>query len=95
MGLKYGRITITSASKRFGSCNDKGNICLPGTGNFDFYDLFTRYSTKNEMITTFQALLELLKHQYLKFQQDETFGDITLYYNENGGEDIGELAEYN
>ena len=30
-----------------------------------FYDLFTRYSTKNEMITTFQALLELLKHQLL------------------------------
>jgi predicted metal-dependent hydrolase len=28
MGLKYGRITITSASKRFGSCNDKGNICF-------------------------------------------------------------------
>jgi segregation and condensation protein A len=60
-----------------------------------FFDLFTRYSTKNEMITTFQALLELLKHQYLKFEQDETFGDITLFYNENGGEDIGELAEYN
>ena len=27
MGLKYGRITITSAEKRFGSCNSKGNIC--------------------------------------------------------------------
>ena len=60
-----------------------------------FYDLFTRYSTKTEMITTFQALLELLKHQYLKFVQDDTFGDITLYYNEIGGEEIGELSEYN
>ena len=60
-----------------------------------FYDLFTKYSSKTEMITTFQALLELLKHQYLKFIQDETFGDITLYYNENGGEEIGELEEYN
>lgn len=27
MGLKYSRISITSATKRFGSCNDKGNIC--------------------------------------------------------------------
>lgn len=27
MGLKYGRITITSAKKRFGSCSSKGNIC--------------------------------------------------------------------
>ena len=26
MGLKYGRITITSAAKRFGSCSSKGNI---------------------------------------------------------------------
>ena len=26
MDLKYGRITITSAQKRFGSCSDKGNI---------------------------------------------------------------------
>ena len=28
MGLKYGRITITSAQKRFGSCNSNGNICF-------------------------------------------------------------------
>ena len=26
MGLKYGRITITSAQTRFGSCSSKGNI---------------------------------------------------------------------
>ena len=26
MGIKYGRITITSAKKRFGSCSSKGNI---------------------------------------------------------------------
>lgn len=28
MGLKYGRITITSARKRFGSCSSKGNIAF-------------------------------------------------------------------
>lgn len=28
MGLKCGRISITSAKKRFGSCNSKGNICF-------------------------------------------------------------------
>ena len=26
MGVKYGRITITSAKKRFGSCSSQGNI---------------------------------------------------------------------
>ena len=26
MGLKYGRISITSAKTRFGSCNSRGNI---------------------------------------------------------------------
>ena len=28
MGLKYNRITITSARTRFGSCSSKGNICF-------------------------------------------------------------------
>ena len=28
MGLKYNKITITSAKTRFGSCSQKGNICF-------------------------------------------------------------------
>ena len=28
MGLKYSRVTVTSAMKRFGSCNSNGNICF-------------------------------------------------------------------
>ena len=28
MNLKYSRIKITSAKRRFGSCNSKGNICF-------------------------------------------------------------------
>ena len=68
---------------------------LQSRKEMSFFDLFTTHATKTEMITTFQALLELLKHQYLTYLQDDTFGDITLYYNENGGEEIGELEEYN
>ncbi len=60
-----------------------------------FYDLFTGYSTKSEVITTFQALLELLKHQFLTFTQDDTFSDIILTINENGGTQIEDLSEYN
>ena len=28
MGLNYGRVSITSAKRRFGSCSSKGNICF-------------------------------------------------------------------
>ncbi|MBO5926271.1 MAG: segregation/condensation protein A, partial [Clostridia bacterium] len=63
--------------------------------SISFYDLFTGYSTKNEVITTFQALLELLKHQFLTFSQDDTFSDIILTINENGGTQIEDLSEYN
>ncbi len=60
-----------------------------------FSELFTKYSTKQELITTFQAFLELLKHQVLTFEQPNTFGEIYLNYNENGGSDIEDLGEYN
>ena len=60
-----------------------------------FSELFTSYSTKSELITTFQALLELLKHQQLSFEQDSVFGEIIIHYNEEGGTEIEELDEYN
>ncbi len=60
-----------------------------------FFDLFTEYATKSEIITTFQALLELLKLQYLTVDQDATFGDIVLTIREDRSEDIGDLSEYN
>ena len=43
-----------------------------------FAQLFSEYPTVNEVITTFQALLELMKLQYLTAEQTETFGDIAL-----------------
>ena len=60
-----------------------------------FSELFTSYSTKSELITTFQALLELLKHQQLSFEQEGVFGEIIIHYNEEGGTEIEELDEYN
>ena len=61
-----------------------------------FYELFTSYSTRNEIITTFQAVLELLKLQFLKFEQTDTFGDITLILStEQGNINIENIDEYN
>lgn len=46
----------------------------------DFDELFATYST-NEVITTFQALLEMLKFQYLLVEQKDTFGNILIKRN--------------
>ncbi len=60
-----------------------------------FYELFTNFSSRNEIITTFQAVLELLKLQFMKFEQNDTFGDITLLLCDKGEIDIGKIDEYN
>ncbi len=43
-----------------------------------FDELFGEDATKSEVITTFQALLELMKLQFLTARQEEVFGDIYL-----------------
>lgn len=44
-----------------------------------FEDLFDSDYNKSEIITTFQAMLELLKDQFFTAKQDTPFGEITLY----------------
>lgn len=60
-----------------------------------FFELFTKHASKPEIITTFQALLELLKLQYLTVEQNETFDDITITLREDRSEEVGDLSEYN
>ena len=60
-----------------------------------FFDLFGKYSSKPEIITTFQALLELLKLQYLTVEQGGTYDDITITIREDGNDEVGDLSEYN
>ncbi|MCM1545548.1 MAG: segregation/condensation protein A [Clostridiales bacterium] len=47
---------------------------------FNFEELFASFS-RNEVITTFQALLEMLKFQYVLVEQPDTFGNITIKRN--------------
>ncbi|MDE6850123.1 MAG: segregation/condensation protein A [Clostridia bacterium] len=47
---------------------------------FDFDELFVSYS-RNEVITTFQALLEMLKFQFIMVEQPDTFGNIKIKRN--------------
>lgn len=61
-----------------------------------FEDLFAEDATTPEIVTTFQALLELLKHQFVIVEQPELFSKITIKKNPNkGDEEIGEIDEYN
>ena len=58
---------------------------------FSFKDLFeSQVYTKSEVINTFLALLELLKRQYIKVEQNELFDDIEIIKNENISERLTE-----
>jgi len=62
-----------------------------------FEELFDENANVPEIVTTFQALLELLKHQFIIVEQEELFSTITIKKNPNRSEDeeIGEIDEYN
>ncbi len=66
---------------------EQGDVC--------FEDLFSQHAGKSEIITTFQALLELLKHQFVKAEQADTFGRIVIRYNPDHGEEgsFGDFEE--
>lgn len=63
----------------------------------NFEDLFEPRAPKSEIVATFQALLELLKHQYLTVEQDGLFTPITIRKNNEKQEDddLGDIDEYN
>lgn len=63
----------------------------------DFEELFTKDFTKSEIITTFQAMLELLKHQFLRVEQNSAFGAIKIQLNPDRDKEatLGEIDEYN
>ena len=65
--------------------------------NIAFEQLFSKDFTKPEIVTTFQAMLELLKYQYLRVRQDGAFGEITIMLNPDRSEEVslGEIDEYN
>ena len=50
---------------------------------FKFNELFEEDYSKSEIINTFLALLELLKGQFVKVEQDATFGSIEIFKRED------------
>ena len=70
---------------------------LESRDEIEFEELFTKDYTKSEIITTFQAMLELLKHQFLRVEQSTVFGTIKIYLNPDRDKEVslGEIDEYN
>ena len=60
-----------------------------------FFELFSSEAMRSEIITTFQAMLELLKLQYIFCEQKSVYDDITITLNPDRSEEIGEIDEYN
>ena len=68
---------------------------LQTCNELEFDSLFHSASSRREIITTFQALLEMLKYQYIIINQTELYGKITIKQNENKREglEVGEFEE--
>ena len=62
-----------------------------------FEELFSADYTKAEIVTTFQAMVELLKMQFLCVRQEEAFGEIIISLNPDRKEEVpfGSIDEYN
>jgi segregation and condensation protein A len=58
-----------------------------------FFELFERDYSRSEIINTFLALLELLKLQLVRAEQNGVYEDITITYNETAAElNAGDIA---
>lgn len=68
-----------TVEERVGQIKDVFNNCEKIT----FYDLIDEDYSKREVITTFQAILELLKAQFLHVTQQDVFGEILIEKVEN------------
>ena len=59
-----------------------------------FTDLFSAMRTRLELIVTFMAVLELLKHGQARVEQEGSFGAIWLYKGPNFGRPMGEVSDW-
>ena len=78
--IKQSEMPKTVMREKFSVSDQMRNIRerLTVEKSFSFYSLFTPDFDKNDIVTTFLAVLELMKYQKLTAQQDEMFGEIIL-----------------
>jgi len=59
-----------------------------------FSDLFGESRSRLEVIVTFMAILELLKHGQARVQQDVSFGSIWIYRGANFGRPLDAVSDW-
>ena len=64
--------------------------------HFSFRSLLSKQRTRQEVIVTFLACLELIRIGQIEVEQETPFGEITMTWNENCTEGIPqeELKQY-
>jgi len=70
-GIKRDHFTVEDKFKQI-------RFELKRLGNFNFSMLFGESITKEEVVVTFLALLELLKLKEIRIKQSELFGEIEI-----------------
>jgi chromatin segregation and condensation protein Rec8/ScpA/Scc1 (kleisin family) len=66
---------------------------LKDKNNVTFESLFACFTNKAEIVSTFLALLELIRLQALRVLQQEAFGTIFIYSIENNQKTIEALSD--
>ena len=61
---------------------------LRSQNRLSFLSLFERRRSRLDVVVTFLAMLELVKRRFIRAQQDNLFGDITLEPSETWDEDL-------
>lgn len=57
---------------------DQLSSLISSKRRFSFFRIFKSTSSKNEIVTTFLAMLQLIKEKKIKIVQEEIFDDITI-----------------
>ena len=57
---------------------------LAGEGKFPFTSLFSKPWSRNELIATFLAMLEIIRMKLARVAQEKLFGEILIERTESG-----------
>ena len=84
------RTLITDGSYIYCNCSGNPGMAVGGSGDVLFSDMLSQQVTRDEIVSYFMAMLELLKLGKLHAQQEQAFDDILIMPGRKDGEENGE-----